>query len=209
MSRSAGKIKRCLQYVYYYLNAKRIMMFHFKKELFIRGRWFQGEKYGALTAPGWKWVVNDYYACKRMRQNTDIPWPCSPRISVFCPNNIEFHPDDLNNFQGFGNYFQAIGRIVIGRGTYIAPNVGIITANHSVFQLDLHNQPKQVTIGEKCWIGMNSIVLPGVTLGDRTIVGAGSIVTKSFPDGYCVIAGNPAKIIKVLDSENLNNDGEI
>jgi carbonic anhydrase/acetyltransferase-like protein (isoleucine patch superfamily) len=48
---------------------------------------------------------------------------------------------------------------------------------------------------------MNSIILPGVVLGIRTIVGAGSVVTKSFPDGYCVIAGNPAKIIKTLDKE--------
>ena len=48
---------------------------------------------------------------------------------------------------------------------------------------------------------MNSIILPNVTLGDFTIVGAGSVVTKSFPEGYCVIAGNPAKIIKQLDKE--------
>ena len=43
---------------------------------------------------------------------------------------------------------------------------------------------------------MNPVLLPGVILGDNTIVGAGSIETKSFPDGHCVIAGNPAKFIK-------------
>ena len=46
---------------------------------------------------------------------------------------------------------------------------------------------------------MNSIVLPGVTLGPRTIVAAGSVVTKNFPDGFCVLAGNPAKLVKELD----------
>ena len=46
---------------------------------------------------------------------------------------------------------------------------------------------------------MNAIILPGVKLGDFTMVGAGSVVTKSYPEGYCVIAGNPAKKIKVLD----------
>ena len=46
---------------------------------------------------------------------------------------------------------------------------------------------------------MNSVVLPGVKLGDHTVVGAGSIVTKSFPEGYCVIAGNPAKMIKKIN----------
>jgi acetyltransferase-like isoleucine patch superfamily enzyme len=46
---------------------------------------------------------------------------------------------------------------------------------------------------------MGAIILPGVVLGDYTIVAAGAIVSKSFPDGYCVIGGNPAKIIKKLD----------
>ena len=45
---------------------------------------------------------------------------------------------------------------------------------------------------------MNSVILPGVVLGEHTVVGAGSIVTKSFPEGYCVIAGNPAKIIRKI-----------
>jgi acetyltransferase-like isoleucine patch superfamily enzyme len=48
---------------------------------------------------------------------------------------------------------------------------------------------------------MNAVILPGVELGDFTIVGAGSVVTKSFKDGYCVIAGNPAKLIKELEKE--------
>jgi acetyltransferase-like isoleucine patch superfamily enzyme len=42
---------------------------------------------------------------------------------------------------------------------------------------------------------MNAVILPGVTLGDHTIVGAGSVVTHSFPEGHCTIAGNPAKKI--------------
>ena len=46
-----------------------------------------------------------------------------------------------------------------------------------------------------------AIILPGVKLGPRTIVGAGSIVTKSFPEGFCVIAGNPARLIKTIAPE--------
>ena len=58
--------------------------------------------------------------------------------------------------------------------------------------------PEDIVLGEQCWIGMNSVILPGVKLGIHTIVGAGSVVTKSFEDGFCIIAGNPAKIIRKI-----------
>ena len=96
--------------------------------------------------------------------------------------------------------------IQIGKGTYIAPNVGLITANHDPQKLDNHLPSKPIKLGENCWIGMNSVILPGITLGDHTIVGAGSVVTKSFPEGYCVVAGNPAKLLRTIGIEE--GDGE-
>lgn len=54
---------------------------------------------------------------------------------------------------------------------------------------------KPVVLKEGCWIGANTVILPGVTVGKNAVVGAGSIVTKSVPD-YVVVAGNPAKILK-------------
>ena len=56
--------------------------------------------------------------------------------------------------------------------------------------------PKDVVIKKNSWLGMNSVILPGVTLGENTVVAAGAIVTKSFPEGWCVLAGSPAKVIK-------------
>ena len=99
-----------------------------------------------------------------------------------------------------GCYIHGSGGIVIGDYTQIAPNVGIISSNHNLEDLRLKSNGK-VVIGAYCWIGMNSMVLPGVKLGDFTIVGAGSVVTKSFEEGYCVIAGNPAKKIKSLNPD--------
>ena len=99
-----------------------------------------------------------------------------------------------------GCYIQGIGKISIGDYTQIAQNVGIISSNHDLYDNSKHHHD-EVRIGNYCWLGMNSVVLPGVNLGDFTIVGAGSIVTKSFPEGYCVIAGNPAKVIKVLEKD--------
>jgi acetyltransferase-like isoleucine patch superfamily enzyme len=57
---------------------------------------------------------------------------------------------------------------------------------------------KDIHLGEKCWIGMNAVILPGVVLGPGTVVGAGAVVTKSFPEGHVVLAGIPAKAVKIL-----------
>lgn len=54
---------------------------------------------------------------------------------------------------------------------------------------DLQAEGKPVRIGRKCWIGMNAVILPGVTLGDHTVVGAGAVVSRSFPEGHCIVAG--------------------
>lgn len=100
-----------------------------------------------------------------------------------------------------GNYISAFhGKIFIGDYTQIAPNVGIISSNHDVYDNSLHI-PNEVRIGKYCWIGMGAILLPGVELGDFTIVAAGAIVTKSFKEGYVVIGGNPAQLIKTLDKK--------
>lgn len=99
-----------------------------------------------------------------------------------------------------GCYIQGRGEISIGDYTQIASNVGIISSNHDLYDTSKHHEGK-VTIGRYCWIGMNAVILPDVQLGDFTIVGAGAVVTKSFKDGYCVIGGNPAKIIKLLDKD--------
>lgn len=182
-----------VKYIWFYIWGHILGVLFYEKKYYY-GKWFKG-RYGGIAAPGWRWICIDAMGKKF---NPDVPWPCSPQIRVGNYGDIHFHPDDVNNFQGVGNYFQTFngGQIYIGKGTWIAMNVGIITTNHSIENPDNHDSPRDVIIGEKCWIGMNAVILPGVTLGVGTIVGAGSVVTKSFPEGYCVIAGNPAKKIK-------------
>lgn len=99
-----------------------------------------------------------------------------------------------------GCYIQGNGGIWIGNYVHFASNIGVISGNHGLYNHMAHDN-KEVRIDDYCWIGMNAMIMPGVHLGPRTVVGAGSVVTKSFPDGYCVIGGNPAKLIKELDKE--------
>lgn len=99
-----------------------------------------------------------------------------------------------------GCYLQGAGTIRFGDYVQLAPNVGILSANHDLYDQRKYNV-EPIVIGDYSWIGMNSVVTAGVTLGPRTIVAAGAVVTKSFPDGYCVLAGVPAKVVKYLDKE--------
>lgn len=131
--------------------------------------------------------------------NRGVYWPVHFTSIVTGYKNVFAGIDTCPGYMP-GCYIQAIGKIYIGDYTQISANVGIITANHDLYDSRRHNV-KAVIIGKYCWIGMNAIILPGVTLGDHVIVGAGSVVTKSFPEGFCTIAGNPARIIKKIDSD--------
>lgn len=79
--------------------------------------------------------------------------------------------------------------IHIDRGSYIAFDARIMTHDFTR-GLYLHTR-----IGQNCFIGGRSIILPGISIGDGSIVGAGSVVTKDVPPG-CAVAGNPARIVK-------------
>lgn len=87
--------------------------------------------------------------------------------------------------------------VKIKNNVTIAYGSQLITHDNSVskFGIGVTDCYGKIEIGNDCFIGMNCVILPGVTLGDKTIVGAGSVVTKSFPEGNVVIVGNPAKKI--------------
>ena len=98
--------------------------------------------------------------------------------------------------------------VSIGDNVIIAAGVRFATHDASACYYipgasDLYGR---IIIGNNCFIGMGSLILPGVTLADNCIVGAGSVVTKSFPDPGSVIAGNPAK--KVCTTEELREKNE-
>ena len=80
--------------------------------------------------------------------------------------------------------------IIIDDESYLASGVTVLAHDYARLTGRLNTR-----IGKRCFIGVNAIIMPGVTIGDEVIVGAGSVVTKDVP-GNCIVAGNPAKIIK-------------
>jgi acetyltransferase-like isoleucine patch superfamily enzyme len=92
------------------------------------------------------------------------------------------------------------GMLKIGRGTLLSSNIMITNVNHKFEDIsksvtDQSLEVKDVCIGENCFIGFGSIIMPGSQLGNHCIVGANSVVKGKFGD-HCVIVGNPAKVIK-------------
>ena len=95
-----------------------------------------------------------------------------------------------------GCYINAADGLWIGRGTIWAPNVAIVSQEHGRDDLDHVPPTGGIRIGRDCWLGFGCIIMPGVVLGDRTIVGANAVVTRSFPEGHQMIAGAPARVMK-------------
>jgi acetyltransferase-like isoleucine patch superfamily enzyme len=174
------------------LRALRLFLRLFYDGKWLQGKWFENSGAGSL------WALRSLTGHLVRRQ----PWPASKYCVIQNPTRLHIHPSSLNCLQSRGCYFQnQHADIHIGADAYVAFNVGFITQNHDPQNADLHLPGRDVVVGDRCWIGMNSVLLPGVTLGPGTVVGAGSVVTKSFPEGRCVIAGNPAKLLRALGAE--------
>ena len=91
-------------------------------------------------------------------------------------------------------------KVTFGNNVFIAPNCGFYTAGHPL-DVAQRNQGLEyaypITIGNNVWIGAQACILPGVTIGDNTVIGAGSVVTKDIPANV-VAAGNPCRVIRKI-----------
>lgn len=103
-------------------------------------------------------------------------------------------------FINFGAVILDGGTVKIGKGTLLAPGVHIYTAQHplEVVQRREWEDCKPVVIGRECWIGGHVTICPGITIGDRSVIGAGAVVTHDIPSD-CLAVGNPARVIRKLN----------
>ena len=175
-----------------YINRTILSLFYEKK--FLRGKYFDESRFGFVWA--WRGIIRSFKLRAR-----GIRFPVGKNTRISNGRNLDFDVSSLNVFQQPGCFYQNYEAVIkIGKDVHIAGNVGIITQNHNPENPNEHLPAESVVIGDHCWIGMNAIILPGVVLGDYTTVEAGAVVTHSF-DGHCVIAGNPARIIKTFDKK--------
>ncbi len=121
------------------------------------------------------------------------------RINYYNPSKIYIGGNcSINN----GVFFNVSSKLVIGNNVTISANVFITTTGLDLTQLPnkLHFS-EDIVIEDDVWIGASSVILPGVTLKRGSVIGAGSIVTKSTQE-FCVYAGNPARKIRCLKDED-------
>jgi acetyltransferase-like isoleucine patch superfamily enzyme len=138
--------------------------------------------------------------------NRSCPWPVHYTSRVMHPQRIRLGRHVAISFAISGGcYIQANNGIIFGDDVIFASGVKIISANHDPSDHNRFVNSPPITIGQACWIGSNAVILPGVSLGDHVIVGAGAVVTKSFP-AHAVVAGNPARIIRHLKMETDRED---
>ncbi|RZU99593.1 transferase family hexapeptide repeat protein [Spiribacter vilamensis] len=133
---------------------------------------------------------------KILRINGDVPWPVHPTSKVTKPQNIV--RGTRTPGLSAGCHIDGRNGIVFGSNVWIGPFVAIISMNHDVSDYHVYVPEKPILIGKNSWLATKCVILPGVFLGEHTVVAAGAVVTKSFPEGNQLLAGVPAIVVKQL-----------
>lgn len=137
--------------------------------------------------------------CQLTGKPVDETFVLFPPFTTDCGINIHL---GKHVFINSGCRFQDQGGITIGDGSLIGHNVVLATLNHNLNPAKRANLlPAPIKIGKGVWIGSNSTVLPGVSIGDNAVIGAGSVVTRDIPPN-AIAAGNPAKIKRFINPEH-------
>ena len=104
------------------------------------------------------------------------------------------------SFVNHGAYLMDCAKITLGKHCFIGPNCGMYTAIHPLLPEERNSGLelcKPITLEDNVWLGGDVTILPGVTIGANTVIGAGSVVTKDIPSGV-VAAGNPCRVLRAI-----------
>jgi putative colanic acid biosynthesis acetyltransferase WcaF len=111
---------------------------------------------------------------------------------IHCPWNLE-----MKEKSSLGEYswIYTLGRISVGECSCVGQHVFLLTGTHDYTDTTFPLVIKPIEIGYGCWLAVGARILPGVTIGDYAVIGAGSVVAKNV-EPWAVVAGNPARFIK-------------
>lgn len=144
------------------------------------------------------WLIFKLGVIQRIfRINGHVPWPVHWTSQIKSPEKVTIGTRTPG--LGLNCYIDGRNGIELGSDVWIGPRVSIISQNHDLYDYAKYISAAPIKIGDNSWIATNAIILPGVVLGQRTIVAAGAVVTKSYPDGFQVLAGNPARVLRKLN----------
>ena len=133
------------------------------------------------------------------------PWIEAP---FYCDMGFMIEIGD-NVYVNHNGMFLDCGGIKIGNNVLIGPNVGIYTPEHA-FDPQLRNEGYEIShpvvIGDNVWIGGSVSILGGVTIGENTIIGAGSVVTHDIPANVIAV-GNPCRVLREISEEDKQKHG--
>ena len=136
--------------------------------------------------------IRGFFASKIMRCGADENIQKGAVFNPLC---------ELGDYSGIGENCILNGPVTIGKNVIMGPECVFFTKNHMFSRTDIpirlqgYTETKPIIIEDDVWIGQRVIVLPGVHIGEGSIIGAGSVVTKDIPP-FVVAAGNPARIVK-------------
>jgi acetyltransferase-like isoleucine patch superfamily enzyme len=150
-----------------------------------------------------KWLFLTAFLQKIIGINRSVPWPVHFTSYVKAHENIISKTESVG--EAMGNYIDGRNGIILEENVSIGPKVSIISQNHDEVNFDIYIAERPIIIRKNCLLLTNCVILPGVELGEHTIVAAGAIVTKSFLEGNQIIGGIPAKVIKKIGDYNSNS----
>ena len=149
---------------------------------------------------------SDYHTPQEIRMLLIRIWgqPLDETVRMFPPFHTafgKFTKEGKGVFINFGCTFLDRGGITLEDDVFIGPTVQLVTENHPEQPSVRRNvYTKPIVIRRGAWIGAGAIILPGVTIGEHSIVAAGAVVTKSVPDNV-IVAGNPARVMRNIKME--------
>jgi len=129
--------------------------------------------------------------------NRKVPWPVHKTSVVKCPEKIQRGSKAPG--YSMGCYLDGRNGIIIEENVWTGPRVSIISMNHNSYDYTKYEDSPPVIIRKNSLLATNCVIMPGVELGEHTIVAPGAVVTRSFPDGDQILAGNPAMKTKKLE----------